>query len=93
MSPIRELFAETDRALGALDIVVLNAGSADGALIADQDATVYDDVMAVNARGTFSARKRRPGAYVRAGESSLAARSIRSCGGRAQRCTPRVRLQ
>jgi 3-oxoacyl-[acyl-carrier protein] reductase len=75
ISAIRELFARADREFGGLDIVVLNAGVADGGLIAEQDAEVYDRIMAVNARGTFfglqeAARR------VRAGGSIVAISSI-----------------
>ena len=50
---IRELFARAEELLGGLDIVVLNAGIADGGLIADQSEVGYDAIMNVNAKGTF----------------------------------------
>jgi 3-oxoacyl-[acyl-carrier protein] reductase len=58
-----------------LDIVVLNAGIADGGLIAEQGEDVYDDVMAVNARGTFFALQE-AARRVRSGGSIVAISSI-----------------
>jgi 3-oxoacyl-[acyl-carrier protein] reductase len=49
------LFAEADRLLGGLDILVLNAAEVKRAKIIDVAEDDYDRIMAVNAKGSFLA--------------------------------------
>lgn len=55
ISDIRALFQQAEERLGALDIAVLNAGVVLGATIDQLDEATYDQVMNVNAKGTFFA--------------------------------------
>jgi 3-oxoacyl-[acyl-carrier protein] reductase len=53
VADLRRLFAEAERRLDGLDVVVCNAASGVGGPIADVTEDFYDRYMAVNARGPF----------------------------------------
>jgi 3-oxoacyl-[acyl-carrier protein] reductase len=55
LSDVRRLFDQAERHLGGLDILVNNAAVAVTASLAEASEQAYDQVMAVNAKGTFFA--------------------------------------
>jgi 3-oxoacyl-[acyl-carrier protein] reductase len=55
ISDIRALFQQAEEQLGGLDIAVLNAAVVAGGTVAELDEATYDQVMDVNAKGTFFA--------------------------------------
>jgi 3-oxoacyl-[acyl-carrier protein] reductase len=52
---LERLFGEADRLLGGLDILVLNAAAVERTKIIDVTEDSYDRIMAVNAKGSFTA--------------------------------------
>ncbi len=66
---VRHLFAEAQERLGALDIVVINAGSAEVKVISELNEEDVDRALAVNVKGTVfalqeSARRLRDGGRI-----------------------------
>ncbi|MDT4331204.1 SDR family oxidoreductase [Methylomonas sp. MS20] len=51
---VAELFANAERALGRIDVLVNNAGIMKLQMLAETDDAGFDDIVAVNLKGTFN---------------------------------------
>ncbi|OAI18285.1 MULTISPECIES: SDR family oxidoreductase [Methylomonas] len=51
---VAELFANAERALGRIDVLVNNAGIMKLQMLAETDDASFDDIVAVNLKGTFN---------------------------------------
>jgi hypothetical protein len=81
LTDVRRLFDQAERHLGGLDILVNNASVVVTASVAEATEQDYDQVMAVNAKGTFFASSRPPAGCGTAAGSSTSPRSTRCCPG------------
>ena len=82
---VDQLFQETLKAFGQVDVVVNNAGIMPLSLIAKEDAETFDKVIATNLRGTFlvfaqAAQHISEGGRIIAFSSSVLAKSFPSYG-------------
>ena len=82
---VDQLFQETLKAFGQVDVVVNNAGIMPLSLIAKEDAETFDKVIATNLRGTFlvfaqAAQHIAEGGRIIAFSSSVLAKSFPSYG-------------
>jgi 3-oxoacyl-[acyl-carrier protein] reductase len=56
-SAVREMFEQTERAFGGVDVLINNAGIMKLAKIADSDDALFDQQVAINLKGSFNAMR------------------------------------
>jgi 3-oxoacyl-[acyl-carrier protein] reductase len=82
---VERLFAETERSLGGVDVLVNNAGIMDLAPLAEASDELFERIFAVNVRGTFYTMRRalgsiRPGGRIINFSSSVVALALPTYG-------------